>query len=247
MKSPDLRAFVSTDRYSTQREKMMEHWLCCKIYEACFARGVHPLLYNTEYDRGGFDLAVGVGSEFREFQLKVVVAGGKRKRWHVTSSLLCPKIDLLDEFTVLAEGRAYGRMGGVILMEVEADECVVKRVRLFYCDITMLAFRHMRQKRGDEAASRLFELFQRPLSRADHESKGKIALPKSCFIEVPSVASLLTLAGLPLVMDLADFPRQIRRSIRPILNRRRRPDGGPYWLSVKELQKMMVQALRIKK
>ncbi len=42
MSHRNLATFIRNSEFSTEREKMMEHWLCHKIYEACFARSVRP-------------------------------------------------------------------------------------------------------------------------------------------------------------------------------------------------------------
>lgn len=249
MKIEGLNAFIHKPIYSTEREKMMEHWLCSKIYEACFARHIRPLIYTTEYDRGGFDLAVGIGSEFCEFQLKVVAKKARTRKWKIDYTLLWPRIDMLEDFCILAEGNAFaGRMGGVILMEVDANAEQIKDVRLFYCDIGVLAFRNLRQGPSDAPASQLYRLLQTPLKVHKEAEKGKkIVIPKSCFLEMPSVASLLTLAGLPLD-EFGSFPHEVRTSVRPILCRRVYEDreAGEHWWPLSHLEHRLNRILQIK-
>jgi hypothetical protein len=243
----DLATFIRNPEFSTEREKMMEHWLCHKIYEACFARSIRPLIYTTEYDRGGFDLALGIETMIREFQLKVCAHRSKTRDWDISASLLSPRIDDLEAYCILAEGNAYaGRMGGVIMMEVSADSLHLTKVDLYYCDISVLAFRHLRGKREDRAASKLYQLFQRPLDLHRAAAKGQVKIPKSCFVKVPSVASLLTLAGFPLDQMLS-FHHQMRGSIRPILSNRdhdlRQP--GEHWFTKAQLEHEFQRILSI--
>ena len=247
MSSRDLATFISNPKFSTEREKMMEHWLCSKIYEACFARQLRPLIYTTEYDRGGFDLAVGMETMIREFQLKVRAQGAKTRDWDISYPLLWPKIDELEDYCILAEGAAFaGRMGGVIMMEVSANPRHLKSVDLYYCDISVLAFRHLRGQRQDQAASRLYRLFQQPLKLHRASSKGRITIPKTCFVRVPSVASLLTLAGFPLDKMLS-FQCQLRSSIRPILMNRDydQREPGQHWFTKPQLEDEFQRILSI--
>jgi hypothetical protein len=234
----NLATFIRNPEFSTEREKMMEHWICYKIYEACFARSIRPLIYTTEYDRGGFDLAVGIGTTIREFQLKVLAHRGKTPGWDISYSLLWPKIDDLEAYGILPEGNAHaGRMGGVIMMEVSTDARHLTDVDLYYCDIGVLAFRHLRAQRQDQAASKLYQLFQKPLELHKASTKGHIRIPKTCFVKVPSVASLLTLAGFPLEQMLP-FHYHLRSSIWPLLMKRdfeQRPPGE-HWFTKSQLE-----------
>jgi hypothetical protein len=234
----DLSTFVRNPNFSTEREKMMEHWLCHKIYEACFARSIRPLIYTTEYDRGGFDIAVGVGTSIREFQLKVMAENASTREWHISSTLLWPRIDMLDAFCILSEGNAYaGRMGGVILMEVAADDCQITKVDMYYCDIAVLAFRYLRNGPDDQAARQMYEVLQRPLTLNTDSSRGRISISRSCFVRLPSVASVLTLAGLPLD-NMLPMRHMVRESFRPIVSGRdydaREP--GESWHRLEELE-----------
>ena len=216
----------------------MEHWLCHKIYEACFARSIRPLIYTTEYDRGGFDIAVGVETTIREFQLKVMAGNASTREWKISSTLLWPRIDMLDAFCILSEGNAYaGRMGGVILMEVSADDNHITKVDLFYCDIAVLAFRYLRNGPDDQAARQLYEIFQRPLSLNAESNRGRIPISKACFIRLPSVASVLNLAGLPLD-NMLSFRHMVRQSFRPILTNRdyNTREPGEHWYPLEALE-----------
>ncbi len=238
MSTRDLSTFVRNPNVSTEREKMMEHWLCYQIYEACFARHLLPLIYTTEYDRGGFDLAVGIGNTLREFQLKVLAYRGKTPGWDISYPLLWPKIDDLEAYGIIPEGNAYsGRMGGVIMMEVSTDALHLTKVDLYYCDIGVLAFRHLRGRKEDRAASKLYRLFQRLLELHRASAKGQIKVSKSCFVKVESVAALLSLAGF-LLDQMTPFHWRMRSSIRPLLMHRdydaRQP--GEHWFTKAELE-----------
>ncbi len=171
----------------------MEHWLLFHIYEAFFAEHQHPLIYTTEYDRGGFDIAIGVNAHIREFQLKVVAKNAKTRSWEVHRSLIRPTIDHLGPYGFLAEGFAAGREGGVILMVVDARPSRIEQVQLHYCDINTLAYRFI-SGRSDETPN---GPILTGLQRDPFESK-PLKLRRTHFLHMHSVATLLEFAGFPI-------------------------------------------------
>lgn len=215
-----LSAFMRDANFSTEREVMMEHWLIHEVYKAFCSSGQPPLVYRTEYDRGGFDIAVGHFQFYREFQLKVKAKSAKTPKWEIDRLLMLPPLDgdLHEQIGFLNHGLTAGRGGGVILMEVDVNACNELTVDLHYCDAFTLVFQAMNDPDRDAS-------WHRVLSRLQSEHKTtersqKLSIKKSCFLKVKSVCDLLKITGF---RALDSENRSLREYVRSCYRRHRIP------------------------
>jgi hypothetical protein len=131
--------------------------------------------------------------------------------------MLRPKIDYLERFGFPAEGMAAGRMGGIVLMDVNVTETAALDVQLGYCDVYSLSFQSLRSGVRDQQGIKLL-----------HDLKVKsftsepVPLRRQNFLPMASIEHLLIFAGL--IDTAGPIPQALMNEALRIRHRFGRPE-----------------------
>jgi len=99
------------------------------------------------------------------------------------------------------KNHSWGHQGGIVLIEVEADQQTIKNFSYYYCDMfTLKAFEcgliTYRSKANQNAVLNVIKKLQPDATYNRYDGNNYVALPRSAFLKVNNVDGLLALANL---------------------------------------------------
>ncbi|MDY7015824.1 MAG: hypothetical protein SVX43_19970, partial [Cyanobacteriota bacterium] len=114
----ELAKFLNQPTNSTYRECLLKHKFLFDVQLAFANKGRRLLVYESEYDRDGFDLIFDDLTCHKHFQMKSVVHPSKTSSFEIHRTLLRPSLRELDYYPVSPDSFGLGYGGGVLLIKV---------------------------------------------------------------------------------------------------------------------------------
>lgn len=187
-----LASFIRAKKNSSPRELLLTSGIIHDLMVAAAARDYALLVYTPTVDSDGFDLILDDRERLLPLQLKSRILGGKASKWAIHRKLIRPKPHEIEWFGFDPSPCGEGRGGGVILIEVKANESTTE-VIYHYTDIRILtAFWLNLINVGTPTKRRLDRL----RIELNEKSGGKVNVPRTAFVRARSPEHLLALAGL---------------------------------------------------
>lgn len=131
----NVKSFLLRERNSVIREKLINYNFFYEIKLAGARINNDIQISFPEIDKDGYDIVLDDGERMRVFQLKTILKESKTPNWKIQKQLLRPKYENLDILNSKFIGQNLGFEGGIILIEVEANEETIVSFSYYYCDI----------------------------------------------------------------------------------------------------------------
>lgn len=117
-----LDSFLRAEKNSKSREFLLTSRVIHDLMVAAATRDYDLLVYAPIVDSDGFDLILDDRDRFLPLQLKSVISGGKATEWAIHRKLLRPELHETEWFGFPSSPCGEGRGGGVLLIEIKANE-----------------------------------------------------------------------------------------------------------------------------
>jgi hypothetical protein len=194
----DVKSFLKNERNSVLREKLVNYRFFYEVKLSSARIGNDIQISFPEIDKEGYDIVLDDGERLKVFQLKTKLKQSKTTLWKVQKQLLRPKYENLALLGFESTGQNIGFEGGIILIEIDADEKSINKFSYYYCDIFILKAIELglipaKSKSQLIAVSKTIQNLKSDGRFNRHE---KISIPFSGFVKAKDVDSLLSLSDL---------------------------------------------------
>jgi hypothetical protein len=187
-----LSSFLRAEKNSKSREFLLTSRVIHDLMVAAASRNYDLLVYAPTVDSDGFDLILDDRDTFLPLQLKSVISGGRATEWAIHRKLLRPAPHQIEWFGFEPSPSGEGRGGGVLLIEVKANDNTADVVYR-YTDLRILTAYWLGLITITPRTKQRLDRLRNELS--EHPS-GKVDVPRTAFLKARSPEHLLALAGL---------------------------------------------------
>ena len=203
----DVNSFLKVRRNTVLREKLVNYRLFYEVKLSSSKIGNDIQISLPEIDKDGYDIVLDDGERLKVLQLKTRLKKSKTNLWNVQKQLLRPKYENLTLLGFEAIGQNLGFEGGIVLIEIDADEKSINNFSYYYCDIYILraielGLISVKSKSCFLSVSKVIKNLKSDGKFNRHE---KISIPFSGFVKAKDVDSLLALADMLTIKE--DFRR----------------------------------------